>query len=109
MASEPGLVPGHPTPADAPLSGTRSQAMQRLQVGVFGLAAMILLVGLANIFITSARHNDARSSTQGAPSVAAESDTASATDPLADAGVVPDMPGKSAPATSANAPPPAGR
>ena len=33
----------------------RAQAVQRLQVGLFGLAAMLLLVGLANIIMQHAR------------------------------------------------------
>jgi hypothetical protein len=77
---------------DAPLAGTRSQAMQRLQIGVFGLAAMILLVSLANIILTNARQNDARVVPEAAPTVAAEESAAPVSDPLADAGVVPDMP-----------------
>ena len=83
-----------PTPIDeersiAPLSGTRSQAVQRLQIGLFGLAAMVLLVGLANIIIDNAERNEARVVPEAAPTVAAESDAAPVSDPLAEAGVVP--------------------
>ena len=85
-----------PTPAEvelpvAPLAGTRSQSMQRLQIGLFGLGSMILLVGLANVILTSARQNEARVVPEAAPTVAAEADVPVG-DPLADAGVVPDMP-----------------
>ena len=38
-----------------PLGGTRAQAMQRLQVGVFGLATMVLLIALAQIIMNQAR------------------------------------------------------
>src|SRR5687768_15919976 len=76
----------------APLAGTRSQSIQRLQIGLFGLAAMILLVSLASIFLSAAEQNEARVVPEAAPTVAAEGGTAPVSDPLADAGVVPDMP-----------------
>ncbi len=41
------------TPSD--LRGTRTQAMQRLQVGIGGLAAMVLVVGLASTIMQQAR------------------------------------------------------
>ena len=68
-----------PSPRDL-----RGQAVQRLQVGLFGLAAMLLLVGLANIIMDRARLVEAESGT--APQVS-ESQTKS--DPLADIGVIP--------------------
>ena len=83
----------------SPLAGTRSQAMQRLQVGLFGLAAMILLVSLANIIKTNAAQNEARVVPEAAPTVSAQGSAATASDPLADAGVVPDMPDEPAPQT----------
>jgi len=43
----------------APLAGTTSQSIQRLQVGLFGLAAMVTLVTLANIIRTNADENEA--------------------------------------------------
>jgi len=64
----------------------RAQMVQRLQVGLFGLALMLLLVGLANIIMQNARMNDA------AQAQAAQSTTSAGTgtsDPLADIGVVP--------------------
>ena len=76
----------------APLAGTRSQSIQRLQVGLFGLAAMVLLVVLANIIMTNAEQNQATVVPEAAPTVAAHKDDGSVRDPLADAGVVPDMP-----------------
>jgi len=42
----------------APLAGSRAQSLQRLQIGLFGLAAMLLLVGLANIIMDRARMAD---------------------------------------------------
>ena len=43
----------------APLAGTNGQSIQRLQVGLFGLAAMILLVTLANMIMNNAEQNEA--------------------------------------------------
>ena len=76
----------------APLAGNRSQSLQRLQVGLFGLAAMILLVSLANIVLNNARENEERVVPEAAPTVAADENEATVNDPLAAAGVVPDMP-----------------
>ena len=92
MATDPLETVYQTPPLEAPLSGTRSQAMQRLQIGLFGLAAMILLVSLANIILTNARQNEARVVPEAAPTVAADVKAAPVRDPLADAGVVPDMP-----------------
>jgi len=92
MATDPLETVYQATPPEAPLSGTRSQAMQRLQIGLFGLAAMILLVSLANIILTNAQQNEARVVPEAAPTVAADVKSAPVRDPLADAGVVPDMP-----------------
>ena len=89
MASDP--LHSLQSPPEAPLSGTRSQAMQRLQIGLFGLAAMVLLVSLANIILTNAQQNEARVVPEAAPTGAGEESTP-VSDPLADAGVVPDMP-----------------
>ncbi len=92
----------------APLAGTRSQSMQRLQIGLFGLAAMVLLVGLANVIINNAEQNAARVVPEAAPTVAAEQSAAPVSDPLADAGVVPAdaeaQQGADAAAQSGNAP-----
>ena len=75
----------------APLAGTNSQSIQRLQVGLFGLAAMVLLVALANIIRNNAEQNQATVVPEAAPSVAQQKAKA-VTDPLADAGVVPEAP-----------------
>lgn len=84
----------------APLAGTSSQSIQRLQVGLFGLAAMVLLVALANIIRNNADLNEATVVPEAAQSVAAE-ETGAVRDPLADAGVVPDTPAQ--PAAEGNA------
>jgi hypothetical protein len=99
--------PATPPVTNAPLAGTRSQAVQRLQVGLFGLAAMILLVGLASVIMNNARKNQAEVVLQQAPVTAASDADSTVSDPLADAGVVPDMP--AAAKTPAPAPGTAGR
>ena len=65
----------------------RAQTVHRLQIGLFGLCAMLLLVGLANIIMDRARLAD--DSDPAAALSAPEVSTNSATDPLADIGVVP--------------------
>jgi len=98
MATEPLDHRNIPDPVEGlaahPISGTRGQAMQRLQVGLFGIASMVLLVGLANVVLTNARQNEAQ--------VVPEAVNANATvqgkvasDPLAEAGIVPDLPSPS--------------
>ena len=89
----------------------RAQAVHRMQVGLFGLAGMLLLVGLANIIMDRAMISDdaTDASSAAAASAASVSPEAAAqtpaSDPLADIGVVPDMPAASAsPAAGAGAP-----
>lgn len=89
--------------APAPLVGTRSQSMQRLQVGLFGLATMVLLVGLANIILDNAREAEALVVPEAAPTVIPPA-IEPAADPLAEAGVVPDTPAAEETTPSAPAP-----
>ena len=86
----------------------RAQAVHRMQVGLFGLAGMLLLVGLANIIMdrallggdaTAASSAAAASAAKVTPEGAAASP---ANDPLADIGVVPDMPAAESPAPGAS-------
>lgn len=74
------------------LGGTRAQAMQRLQIGVFGLATMILLIGLAQIIMNQAREAEAGVVPEAAPTVVPQEMLTVESDPLADAGVAPDVP-----------------
>lgn len=69
----------NPTPREI-----RAHAMHRLQIGLFGLAAMLLIVGLANIIMDRARLVEA-----DAGSAAADPIDSVRSDPLADIGVVP--------------------
>lgn len=75
-------APQHYVPATA--RELRAQAVHRLQIGVFGLAAMLLIVGLANIIMDRARLGE-----DGAASQVSATATTAASDPLADMGVVP--------------------
>ncbi|WP_246543697.1 hypothetical protein [Novosphingobium profundi] len=66
----------------------RSQAVHRLQVGLFGLCAMLLIVGLASIIMDRARRVDRQDPIHDV--VAADApDKKPASDPLADIGVMP--------------------
>ena len=92
----------------APLGGTKAERIQRLQVGGFGLAAMVLMVALADIVISRARETEAASVPEAAPESTGE---AAPRDPLANAGVLPDVPadpaaGPAAPQESGDAPQP---
>jgi serine/threonine protein kinase HipA of HipAB toxin-antitoxin module len=77
-------APQHYTPPSA--RDLRAQAVHRLQIGLFGLAAMLLLVGLANIIMERALRTEALE--RATPSAAGPSESA-ASDPLADIGVAP--------------------
>jgi hypothetical protein len=78
----------------------RAQAVHRLQVGLLGLAAMLLLVGLASIIMERARM--AESTMPGSAGVAT-AEASPKSDPLADIGVVPSP--EAARPVSADAPP----
>jgi hypothetical protein len=77
-------------PQFAPLSARelRAQAIHRLQVGVIGLCAMLLIVSLANIIMDRARLSDTREPVRQVVAVDAQPKK-TASDPLADIGVVP--------------------
>jgi hypothetical protein len=90
----------------------RSEAVQRLQVGLFGIGAMVLLVGLASIIGGQADLTDELAVPEAAPTTEPTPTPAQA-NPLADAGVVPDIaaeptpvPAPSPPAAPGDAAPP---
>ena len=72
-----------PTPREV-----RAQAVQRLQVGILGLAFMLLLIGLANIIMQHARASDIAQTPAGMAHQAS-SGGVGGSDPLADIGVAP--------------------
>lgn len=91
-----------------PLSEARHEAIQRLQIGVFGIAAMVLLVGLASIIGSQAEIIEESAVPDAAPTTE-PSPTPSQANPLADAGVVPDIAAEPSPspAIPLDVPPPA--
>ena len=76
---------------DVVLGGTRSQMVQRLQIGLIGVALMVLLVGLAGVIKNRAEEVDANAVPEAVPTVQPSTETPQ-NDPLVEAGVVPDMP-----------------
>lgn len=106
MATKP---PQPPRVVDAPqffvppsVRELRAQAVQRLQAGLFGLAAIVLIVGLANIINDRARMAEAEA---GKPAAAAAKDGAAQNDPLAKIGVVPATTPDPAAASTSTTPP----
>lgn len=79
---------------DAPvgITGTRAESIYRLQVGLSGLAAILLMIALANIIMDRANRTEAASLPEAAATVAATPVQDQQNDPLAEVGVVPDMP-----------------
>ena len=75
----------------APLGGTKAEAAQRLQIGLFGLGAMVLLVGLAGVLGNQANLTEESAVPEAAPTTEPSAATPQR-DPLADAGIVPEIP-----------------
>lgn len=94
-----GVPQDEAAPEGAPLGGTRSEAMQRLQVGLFGLGSMVLLIGLASVIGSQADLTEERAVPEAAPTTEPTA-AAPQRDPLADAGIVPDIPADSTPTPS---------
>lgn len=95
---------GDAAPADMPLGGTRDEAVQRLQVGLFGIGSMLLLVGLASIIGSQADQTERDAVPEAAPTTEPTA-APPQSDPLADAGVVPDIPAEPSPALTDEANP----
>ncbi|WP_298464628.1 hypothetical protein [uncultured Erythrobacter sp.] len=74
----------------APLGGTRAEAMQRLQVGLFGLFSMVLVVGVANIVYNRAQQTEDSAVPEAAPTTE-PTEAPPQRDPLVDAGILPDV------------------
>ncbi|MBS1239721.1 MAG: hypothetical protein H6R45_427 [Proteobacteria bacterium] len=89
---------------DAPLVApgkARAEVVRRLQIGITGLFAMILLVSLASII--KDRANESEKTTVPDASASTAGETTPNKDPLADAGVVPELPAEPSAAPSAGA------
>ena len=85
------------TPPDgAPLGGSKAEALQRLQIGLFGLGSMVLLIGLASIIGTQADLTQENAVPDAAPTTE-PTEAPAQRDPLADAGIVPDIPAEPTP------------
>jgi hypothetical protein len=84
---EPVKTPKHYVPPTA--RELRSQSVHRLQVGLFGLCAMLLLVGLANIIMDRANLSQPKNDPIEEVIAADAQPRKPAPDPLADIGVVP--------------------
>ena len=68
----------------------RLEGLQRVQIGLTGLAGVVLLVGLANIVIDKARKDDAALPPPVVPTLStAPTNVVSPKDPLAELGVQP--------------------
>ncbi|MEM7780174.1 MAG: hypothetical protein AAF697_07285 [Pseudomonadota bacterium] len=78
-------------PDGVPFGGSRAEANQRLQVGFFGIGAMILLVGLASIIGNQADRTQESAVPEAAPTTE-PTEAPPQRDPLADAGILPDIP-----------------
>ena len=85
------------------VTGARAESIYRLQVGLSGLAAVLLMIALANVIMDRANRTEAASLPEAAATVAPTPVETQQNDPLAEVGVVPDMP----PATPTPAPAPA--
>ncbi|WP_233997317.1 hypothetical protein [Porphyrobacter sp. HT-58-2] len=76
---------------DAGAAGTlRTESLQRVQVGLFGIAAMVFLVGLASVIGGQADRIEELAVPEAAPTTE-PSVAPTQANPLADAGVVPDI------------------
>ena len=85
---------------DLSVGGTaRAEAVQRVQAGLFGIGAMVLLVGLASIIGGQADRTDELAVPEAAPTTE-PSPAPSQANPLADAGVVPDIIAEPSPSPS---------
>ncbi len=90
MATKPNISAQGPGPQHfVPPSGRelRAQSMHRLQIGLLGLAIMVLLVVLANVIMVRARLTD--SNDAGSKAAAMSAEKKAENDPLAVIGAVP--------------------
>lgn len=80
----------------SPTAGARLQSINRLQIGLAGLATMILLIGLAQVIYDRAQLSEADTVPASASTMAPTEPAPVQNDPLAEAGVVPDLPAEPA-------------
>ena len=87
--------------APPPIRIPRSQSIQRLQIGLSGLAAMVLLVGLASIVKDRVDQTEETVIAEAGDVPEVVDEPALQSDPLADAGLVPDLPAEPVAETTA--------
>jgi len=75
-----------------PVDNARAESLQRLQIGLAGLGTMVLLIGLAQVVYDRAQLSEADTVPAAAATVAPTDEPPVQSDPLAEAGVVPDLP-----------------
>jgi|TARA_R100000049_G_C1954686_1_gene106730 hypothetical protein len=78
-------------PSADPAGFRNSEVMQRLRVGIGGIVVVLLVVGVANVITDRVMRTEETAVPQAAPTVEPSVATP-ASDPLSDAGVVPDLP-----------------
>lgn len=97
-------------PAESPedsvagLGGNRAQSFHRLQIGLSGIAGIILLVALADSLSNQADQTDAVAVPEAVAPAQPNATPSIQSDPLAGAGVVPDLPADNAEAAAQNQP-----
>ena len=96
LANRSGSQEGEAPPEGAPLGGTKAEAAQRLQVGLVGLGSMVLLIGLASVLGNQADLTEELAVPEAAPTTE-PTEAAPQRDPLADAGIVPEIPAEPTP------------
>ena len=90
-----GLRPAHESTIASPGHGSRAETVHRLQVGLLSLAAMVLLVGVADTILDRAQQTEQAMPPSAAPTVE-PSASPSHNKALENAGVVPDLPADAA-------------
>lgn len=95
-----------PAPNEVPLGGTKSERLQRLQVGGFGLLIMAMLVALADIVGSRLQETQESVVPEAAAPTVMPSETPAPRDPLVEAGVAPELPATATPTASSTLPPP---
>lgn len=88
--------------AEHPEGRLRRETMQRLQLGLSGVATMFLLVGLASVIDHRADMAEVVTVPEAVPETQAPADGIE-DDPLVSAGVVPDLPAESPPVSAPSA------
>lgn len=86
------------------LAGSRAQSLHRLQIGLTGIIGIILLVALADALRTQADETDAVAVPEAVTPVETAEEAGAQSDPLAEAGVVPDLPADNAEAAAQSDP-----